>query len=44
LISEVTYKRDANGTTADLVIMPPEAFYQEPIILNPIAPDVVSTQ
>ncbi len=44
LISEVTYKRDLTGTTADLVIMPPEAFYQEPIILNPIAPDVVNTQ
>lgn len=44
LISEVTYKRDQNGTTADLVIMPPEAFFQEPIILNPIAPDVVNTQ
>ncbi len=42
LISEVTYKRDQNGTTADLVIMPPEAFYQEPIILNPIAPDVTN--
>lgn len=40
LIADVTYKRDASGTNADLVIMPPEAFYQEPIILNPIAPDV----
>lgn len=40
LISEVTYKRDENGTTADLVIMPPEAFYQQPILLNPVAPDI----
>jgi len=42
LISDVTYKRDENGTTADLTIMPPAAFYQEPIILNPIAPDVTA--
>jgi prophage tail gpP-like protein len=42
LISDVTYKRDQNGTTADLVIMPPEAFYQEPINLFPIAPDVTT--
>ncbi len=40
LVSEVTYKRDGNGTTADLVIMPPQAFYQQPVILNPVAPDV----
>lgn len=44
LISDVTYKRDKDGTKADLTIMPPEAFYQEPIILNPIAPDVSSGQ
>jgi len=42
LISDVTYKRGADGTTCDLTIMPPEAFYQEPIILNPIAPDVTT--
>ncbi|MFM0736548.1 hypothetical protein PQQ51_04765 [Paraburkholderia xenovorans] len=42
LISEVTYKRDEGGTTADLVIMPPQAFYQEPLILYPIAPDVTN--
>lgn len=41
LISEVTYKRDENGTTADLVIMPPQAFYQKPTQLFPIAPDIV---
>lgn len=41
LISEVTYKRDENGTTADLVIMPPEAFYQQPIMLFPITPDII---
>ncbi|NYH21381.1 phage baseplate assembly protein [Paraburkholderia bryophila] len=40
LISDVTYKRGADGTTADVVVMPPAAFYQQPIILNPLAPDV----
>lgn len=40
LISDVTYKRDDGGTTCDLTIMPPAAFEQQPIILNPIAPDV----
>lgn len=42
LISDVTYKRSESGTTADLTIMPPEAFYQEPIILNPISPDIAT--
>lgn len=42
LISDVTYKRGSEGTTCDLTIMPPEAFYQEPIILNPIAVDVIN--
>lgn len=40
LIADVTYKRDQNGTQADLVIMPPQAFYQEPVVLYPIAPDI----
>lgn len=45
LISEVTYKRDADrGTTCELVVMPPESFYQEPIVLNPVAPDTQVTQ
>jgi prophage tail gpP-like protein len=35
LISEVTYHRDENGTTADLIIMMPEAFLPQPILLNP---------
>jgi prophage tail gpP-like protein len=42
LVSEVTYHRDERGTTAELLIMPPNAFYQEPIILNPIAPDAAT--
>ena len=34
LISDVTYKRDANtGTTCELVIMPPTAFEVQPILL-----------
>ncbi|HUW37541.1 MAG TPA: hypothetical protein VMV91_09420 [Rhodocyclaceae bacterium] len=35
LISEVTYRLDGNGTTADLVIMPPAAFQPEPVLLMP---------
>lgn len=42
LISEVTYKMDGQGTQADLVIMPPQAFYQEPVTLYPVAPDINS--
>jgi prophage tail gpP-like protein len=40
LISDVTYKRDEGGTTCDLTIMPPQAFYQEPVMLFPIGPDI----
>ncbi|AYQ89186.1 Mu P family protein [Burkholderia gladioli] len=43
LIAEVTYRRDEQGTHAELLIMPPEAFYQEPIILNPVFPDTAPT-
>ncbi|MCW3644118.1 Mu P family protein [Burkholderia cenocepacia] len=39
LISEVAYKKGPEGTSAELTIMPPQAFYQEPIILNPVGPD-----
>ncbi len=31
----VTYHLDGNGTTADLVIMPPAAFQPEPVLLMP---------
>ncbi|BCQ23163.1 hypothetical protein NK8_12880 [Caballeronia sp. NK8] len=41
LIAEVTYRRDENGTHADLLLMPPSAFTPEPIILQNIAPDTV---
>lgn len=38
LIGEVTYSRDNNGgTTATLIINPPEAFVPEPIVLVPNA-------
>ncbi len=40
LISEVSFKRDESGTTAELVIMPPEAFNVEPLLLFPSYPDV----
>lgn len=39
LIGDVTYHLNENGTTADLVIMPPEAFSPEPILLQPILPE-----
>jgi len=41
LIAEVTYRRDENGTHADLTLMPPSAFTPEPIILQNISPDAV---
>jgi len=31
LIGEVTYRQDASGTHADLMVMPPEAFTPEPL-------------
>ena len=36
IIGEVTYHLDERGTTADLVLMPPEAFTPEPVLLQPI--------
>ncbi|MCP1290940.1 hypothetical protein NK214_12140 [Chromobacterium sp. S0633] len=41
LIAEVTYRRDATGTHADLVLMPPQAFFPQPILLFPGLQDVV---
>jgi prophage tail gpP-like protein len=40
LIGEVTYARGDNGTRAMLTIMPPEAFNPEPVLLQPLQPDV----
>lgn len=40
LIADVTHRRDsAKGTEADLLIMPPQAFNPQPIMIYPIAPD-----
>lgn len=39
-IGEVTYRKDAQGTRADLVIMPRNAFLPEPIVLLPFPADV----
>ncbi len=42
LISEVTYRKTAEGgTTADLTIMPPEAFSVEPLALNNGLADII---
>ncbi len=38
-IGEVTYNFNENGTTADLVLMPPEAFLPQPIMLQSYLPD-----
>ena len=40
LISEVTFRRDEGGTHCDLMIMPPEAFTPEPVLLQPVAADI----
>ncbi len=40
VISEVTYRRDAQGTHADLTIMPPEAFEPQPTVLLPTWGDI----
>jgi prophage tail gpP-like protein len=44
LISEVSYVRnDEDGTTADITLMPPDAFRPEPILLQPIFGDIAHT-
>ncbi|WBV42724.1 phage baseplate assembly protein [Pseudoroseomonas cervicalis] len=35
VIAEVTYRRGPEGTHADLVLMPPEAYASEPVVLQP---------
>lgn len=40
-IAEVSYRRDAHrGTIAELLVMPPQAFIPQPLVLYPIAPDI----
>jgi len=41
LIAETTYNRGRAGTTCDVVLMPPQAFYQQPFIWAQFAPDQV---
>ena len=41
VLSEVTYARDAHGTRADLVCMPAAAFTPQPILLQPVDPDLL---
>ncbi|MDR3513787.1 MAG: contractile injection system protein, VgrG/Pvc8 family [Caulobacteraceae bacterium] len=43
VVSEVTFLRDARGTRAEMVLMPPEAFTLEPLLLQPIIPDAKPT-
>ena len=44
VIGEVTYRRsDGDGTVADLVLMPPDAFRPEPILLQPVFGDIAAT-
>jgi prophage tail gpP-like protein len=41
IISQVAYRRNSrDGTCADLVIMPKEAFLPEPVLLQPLSADV----
>lgn len=41
LIAETTYNRGRAGTTCDVLLMPPQAFYQQPFIWAQFAPDQV---
>jgi len=41
LIAETTYNRGRAGTTCDVVLMPPQAFYQQAFIWAQFAPDQV---
>lgn len=39
VIAQTTYIQGHSGTTCDLVLMPPQAFYQQPFVWTPIGPD-----
>lgn len=39
-IGEATYIRDEQGTRCELVLMPPSAFLPEPVLLQPVYPDL----
>ncbi|MCQ8240515.1 phage baseplate assembly protein [Rhizosaccharibacter radicis] len=40
LIGEIVFRRDGEGTHADIVLMPREAYLPEPVLLNPLATEV----
>lgn len=45
IIGEVTYKMDdRGGTTAELLLMPPDAFIPEPILLQPYLGELANVQ
>ncbi|WP_420884924.1 phage baseplate assembly protein, partial [Achromobacter insuavis] len=39
VIAETTYNQGRSGTTCDVVLMPPQAFYQQPFIWTQIGAD-----
>lgn len=41
LIAQTVYRRGREGTTCELTMMPPQAFYQEPFTWMQLAPDQV---
>nr|GAT43695.1 predicted protein [Mycena chlorophos] len=43
VITEVTYNRSEEGTTADIQLMQPDALKPEPIVLQPMFGDVTAT-
>lgn len=40
-ICEVTYRFSKQGTECELLCMPPEAFEPQPIVLQPVSPDLI---
>ena len=44
LIGEVVFRRDADGTHADIVLMPKEAYQPEPVLLNPLAGSIAQAE
>ena len=40
LISEIVFRRDLDGTYAEITLMPSQAFDPEPIVINPMASEI----
>jgi prophage tail gpP-like protein len=40
VLAEVSYQRNTRGTTAELVLMPPQAFTPQPVLLQPYDADI----